>query len=167
MTHIPIRKDLESQQALPVFQELARRMEQVQQRAFDLFERRGRTEGHDLEDWLAAERDVLGWPAAELKEGAGDFEVDVTLAGFEAKDVDVTATPTELIVHAATEQKASGKNGDVVWSEFGSNDVYRRLAFPERVDANRMTADFDNGTLHVKAPKVKASSAASTSPTAG
>jgi Protein of unknown function (DUF2934) len=29
--------------------------EQVQQRAYELFEKRGRTHGHDLDDWLKAE----------------------------------------------------------------------------------------------------------------
>lgn len=29
-------------------------------RAYERFERRGRVHGHDLEDWLAAERELLG-----------------------------------------------------------------------------------------------------------
>lgn len=162
MTNISIRKDSESAQGLPVFRELAQRMEQVQQRAFELFERRGGAPGRDLDDWLAAEHDVLGWPAAELKEGPNDYEVEVTLPGFAAKDVEVTATPTQLIVHAAVEQQASGKEAGVAWSEFGTNDVYRRLSFPERVDAQKVTADFDNGLLRVKAPKSQTVSPAAT-----
>jgi hypothetical protein len=30
----------------------------VARKAYDLFERRGRNEGHDVEDWLEAERQV-------------------------------------------------------------------------------------------------------------
>ena len=31
---------------------------QIQQRAYELYEQRGRTEGYDLDDWLQAEREI-------------------------------------------------------------------------------------------------------------
>ncbi|HKN34842.1 MAG TPA: DUF2934 domain-containing protein [Terriglobales bacterium] len=34
-------------------------LEQIRVRAYGLFEQRGRTEGHELEDWLRAEAEVL------------------------------------------------------------------------------------------------------------
>ena len=33
---------------------------QIQQRAYELYEQRGRTDGHDLDDWLQAERGIKG-----------------------------------------------------------------------------------------------------------
>ncbi len=33
-------------------------MEKIRQRAYELFEARGREEGHELEDWLQAEAEV-------------------------------------------------------------------------------------------------------------
>jgi hypothetical protein len=35
----------------------------VQQRAYELYEQRGRTDGHDLDDWLQAEREIKGTQA--------------------------------------------------------------------------------------------------------
>ena len=32
--------------------------QQIRQRAYELYERRGRTDGHDLDDWLQAERRI-------------------------------------------------------------------------------------------------------------
>ena len=32
--------------------------QQIQQRAYELYERRGGTDGHDLEDWLQAECEI-------------------------------------------------------------------------------------------------------------
>ena len=32
--------------------------QQIQQRAYELYERRGRTVGYDLDDWLQAEREI-------------------------------------------------------------------------------------------------------------
>jgi hypothetical protein len=34
--------------------------QQIRQRAYELYERRGRTDGHDLDDWLQAERRIKG-----------------------------------------------------------------------------------------------------------
>lgn len=34
--------------------------ERIANRAYELYEQRGRTHGHDLEDWLRAEREILG-----------------------------------------------------------------------------------------------------------
>ncbi len=34
--------------------------QQIRQRAYGLYERRGRTDGHDLDDWLQAEREIKG-----------------------------------------------------------------------------------------------------------
>lgn len=31
---------------------------EIRIRAYDLFERRGRSDGHDLDDWLNAEREI-------------------------------------------------------------------------------------------------------------
>jgi replicative DNA helicase len=36
---------------------------QIQQRAYELYEQRGRTDGHDLNDWLQAEREIRGTQA--------------------------------------------------------------------------------------------------------
>lgn len=156
MTQIAISKDLGSLKTLPVFNEVAKRMDQVRQRAFDMFTERGGEFGHEMEDWLAAEHDVLGWPAAELKERNGTFEMEISLPGFAPKEVEVTATPSEVIVHAATAERTTGEDEKVVWTEFGANDVYRRFAFPDGIDADKTMAELDNGLLRVKAPKSKA-----------
>ena len=34
--------------------------ERIRQRAFELFESRGREDGHDLDDWLQAEAEIKG-----------------------------------------------------------------------------------------------------------
>ena len=35
-------------------------LEQIRTRAYELYEARGREEGHDLEDWLEAEAEITG-----------------------------------------------------------------------------------------------------------
>jgi hypothetical protein len=37
--------------------------QQIQQRAYELYELRGRTDGYELDDWLQAEREIKGTQA--------------------------------------------------------------------------------------------------------
>jgi HSP20 family protein len=155
MSQIAITKAKDTEKhALPVFGELAKRFEATQRRAFDLFEKRGRELGHELDDWLKAEHEFLGWPAAELSEKDGAYKAEIALPGFEAKDVEVTATPSEIVVHAAMKQEKKGERDNVIWSEFGSNDVYRRFELPKLIEVEKVTANLENGLLRVIAPEI-------------
>lgn len=43
------------------------RLEKIRQRAYELFEARGREEGHDFEDWLQAEAEIEALEARKAK----------------------------------------------------------------------------------------------------
>ncbi|MBK6485477.1 MAG: Hsp20/alpha crystallin family protein [Gemmatimonadetes bacterium] len=166
MSHVQIHCDADGERTHPVFRELADRLDAVRMLAFDRFSKRGTQPGSDLDDWIAAEREVMGWPAAELKEHEGAYEVDVTLPGFDPKDVEVTATPNEVVIHATVSTERSGKDETVIWSEFGRNEVYRRFDLPTSVNADQITASLDNGILRVMAPKLVPSPSKQTDATA-
>jgi HSP20 family molecular chaperone IbpA len=151
--------------SLPVFAELDRLADRIRIQAYNLFARRGAGEGRALDDWLAAEREIC-WPAAKLSERDGAFALEVALAGFEAGEIVVTATPQEIIVKAAHEhaKKSDSDTGDKLrWSEFRSDSVLRRVELPSAVDVNKITASFKNGLLTITAPQVEKAKAAATS----
>ena len=141
-------------QPIPLFQEIEKRFGEVRQRAFEFFDKRGRELGHDLADWIQAEREILGWPAAELAEKNGEYKLEMTLPGFGANQVEVTATPTEIAVHAAIKPGPKAAEDHVLWSEFGPNDVYRRFRLPQPIDVDKTSAALDNGLLKIIATKV-------------
>lgn len=143
---------------LPIFEELNDIADRIRVRAFNLFANRGFNEGGDLNDWLIAEREIC-WPTSELVEKDDEFDVKVALAGFEAEDITVTATPNELIVKASRKnqsEKSEYKEGTkVCWSEFQGNEVYRQIQLPADVDVARIDAKFEKGMLQIEAPKTK------------
>jgi HSP20 family protein len=143
---------------LPVFDELKNIAEKIRIRAFKLFSSRGSAEGNDLQDWLLAEREIC-WPTAELVEEDDEFTVKVALAGFDAKDIEVTANPRELIIkasHKDKRKKTDKKDGAKIrWSEFRSKDVYRHITLPADIDVNDIAAEFEQGMLEIKAPKAE------------
>ena len=141
---------------LLIFETTEKRLDDVRRRAFELFEKRGYQLGHEIDDWLKAEHEVFGWPAAELAEKDGKYEAQITLPGFEPKEVKVTATPSEIIVHAETKHEKKVEEPNVLWTEFGSNDVYRRFELPVLIDVDKTSATLDNGMLHIIATKAPA-----------
>jgi len=154
MANVAVQKvENKSAKQLPLFQEIEKQLGEVRRRAFGLFERRGRELGHALEDWLRAEHEVMGWPVAELTEADSKYDLAMTLPGYEPKDVQVTATPSEIIVHAKVEATKKAEEAKCLWTEFESNDVYRRIELPEAIDVEKTTASLDRGMLHVTAAK--------------
>lgn len=153
MTNVVVQKANGTEKRLPIFDEIAKRFEDVRHRAFELFENRGCEIGRGLEDWLKAEREILGSPAAELAEKDGAYELQIALPGFDVKDIQVTATPTEIIVRASSSQEKKSEKENVLWTEFTSNDVYRQLPIPNSIDADKTTATLEKGLLHITAPK--------------
>lgn len=142
--------DLKSQ---PIFEQIEKRLVDVRRRAFQIFESRGCESGRELEDWLMAERDVLGWPAFETHENDKQYEFQVALAGFDAKDVEVAASPNEIIVHAQTKAEKETEEASLKWTKFAAHDVYRRIEVPQPIKVGRIKATLDNGTLRITVAK--------------
>ena len=153
------RVEEKTSKPLPLLREIEKQYDDVRRRAFDLFEKRGRELGHALEDWLKAEHEVTGWPAAELTEAESNYELAMTLPGYDPKDIQVTVTPSEIIVHANVETGKKAEKGKCVWTEFRSNEVYRRFGLPGAIDVDKTTAKLDKGMLHVTARKTAKSQA--------
>jgi len=137
-------------------QEMNAITDEIRNRAFSLFERRGLMPGLDLEDWLQAEREVVWAPASELIENKNDFHAQIALPGFEAKELEVTATPNALVVRAESTHTHEGKEADVRFCEFSGKKMFRRLDLPADIDVDKVTASLDKGILEVTAPKAMA-----------
>jgi HSP20 family protein len=143
--------------SLPVFAELDQLADRIRVQAYNLFTRRGAVDGHALDDWIAAEHEVC-WPSAELIERDAEYVLKVALAGFAPAEINVTATPREIIIKAAHEHKTEGTEDGKTkcrWSEFRSNDVFRRVELPATVDVEKVSASLKNGLLEIVASRAK------------
>lgn len=154
MPNVEVQKVTGNEKAtFPLFHEIAKKFDAVRNRAFQLFEGRGCQTGHDFDDWLQAERELMGAPAAELTDKGNAYEAQIALPGFDPKDVEVTATPDEIVVHAASKKEKTSESGQILWSEFFSNEVFRRIPAPAPLNTNNTTAVLEQGILRINAPK--------------
>ena len=157
MSRVNVRKVTDSRErAGPVFAMADALLQHIRQRAFAIYVARGRHDGYALEDWLAAEHE-FSWPAVQLSEDERGCEVEFALPGYDPGEIEVTAAPREVIVHARknTEDKDKSEcEGTVIrWSGFRDNDVYRRVELCVDHDVGHVRASLKNGILKVIAPK--------------
>jgi HSP20 family protein len=124
----------------------------IRKRAFNIFQNNGGS-GSEVDDWLQAERDVVWSPTSELVDDNKEFRARIALPGFDAKDIQVSATPDALVIQADSTHAHEGKNGNVRFCEFSEKNLFRRLPLPASIDVDKVTASVDKGILEVTAPK--------------
>lgn len=125
----------------------------IREQAYHLFHKRGGTNGSDVDDWLQAERDVLWSPAAELVEDEKELRARIAVPGFDAEDMQVSATPDSLVIEAAATHSHEKKDGSVRFCEFSEKQLFRRLELPAPIDVDKVKASLNKGILEVIAPK--------------
>ena len=154
MTNVNVQKvGLDKPTLAPVLKELRDTFEEIQKKAFELFEHRGSDPGKELDDWFQAERDLFWLPQAELAETDAEFRIEVGVPGLEAKDIKVTAEPNAILVQAHAEKHSEKRSKNVYYSEFGEKSLYRRFDLAAPIDLDRVSAKVDKGLLTVIAPK--------------
>ncbi|HXE31090.1 MAG TPA: Hsp20/alpha crystallin family protein [Terriglobales bacterium] len=154
MAAVAVEKSQDMQHnPIPALAEIEKRFQAIQRRAFEIFDGQRCADGHALENWLKAERETLGWSAGELSEDDGGYHLDLALPGFTANEVEVSATPAGLIVHAKSKKESKFQGRRVLWSEFGADEVYRRVDLPQAINIDKTAASLDHGRLHIEAAK--------------
>ncbi|MFZ3214544.1 MAG: Hsp20 family protein [Candidatus Acidiferrales bacterium] len=124
----------------------------IAQRAFELFEGNGQWRGHELEDWLRAEAELLHPLHMEMKESDGEFVVRAEVPGFNAKDVEIKAEPRRLMIAGRREFKED-RNGRRIRSECCADQILRAVDLPADVDTSRASATLRDGILTIELPK--------------
>ena len=136
-------------------QEMGALLDQIARRAYEIYLERGALAGRDLDNWLAAEQEMVWTPAIEVLQRNGELMVQVAIAGIEPDDFTVRLTEEHLLIKSERTH-AHRDEGDVVHAcEFRSGPVFRIIHFPKRVDPATVEVDYRNGLLRLKAALAK------------
>jgi HSP20 family protein len=130
--------------------------EAISRRAFELYEKEGRVDGQDLRHWLEAEREILHPVHMKLEHADGEFVVLAELPGFMANDIEVSVEPRRVIITGKRESKVEDKQGDAVYVEQCSDEIFRTMDLPAEVNVLKVTAMLKDGVLTVQLPKAAA-----------
>jgi HSP20 family molecular chaperone IbpA len=127
----------------------------ITQRAYEIFEGKGRNFGHDLDDWFKAEADLLHPVHVNVVDAGENLEVKAEVPGFSEKEIEVSVEPGRLTITGKreTETRKEDKKGKTVYAESCSNQILRIVDLPASVDAEKTTATLKNGILQLTMPK--------------
>lgn len=155
MANVPVKR-VEKAGAGAFLPQIEKLLERIEKRAYDLFAKRGFEIGHDLEDWLTAEREIVNIPAAEMKETDTEFKLEITVPGIPPDKLQVNVLPDSIVVEGEAEEKKEETKENVLFSEFKSRKLFRKFELPAKIDVSKVTANADNGVLRVVAKKAEA-----------
>jgi HSP20 family molecular chaperone IbpA len=131
--------------------EIARINDQITRRAYQIFEDRGGASS-DLDNWLTAESELVWKPPIELSEKNNELLLTMAVPGVEPRQIQIEATPEELVVKAETRHEHRNEKGAIHSCEFHSGSMFRMVHFPKRIDPDHVRAEFKNGMLKIHAP---------------
>lgn len=146
-------------------EDLRREMQQLQlaiaRRAFELFEIRDCEHGHDLEDWLRAESEVLQPVSVSMSEFAGRINLRADVAGFDETELKVSIEPRRITILGQKEMKAEG----IEPTSSHPRQILEVVDLATEVAPERAVVQLQGGVLKFELPTA-ASNEAETAPAA-
>jgi HSP20 family protein len=118
-------------------------------RAYELYEARGREGGHDLEDWIRAESELVRPIPVEITEAEDRLTVRAQVPGFSAEEVTVGIEPRRVIIWGKKESSAGMEPPQAHQDQF-----LRVQDLPGEVDPAKMTATLRGGLLSITLSRV-------------
>lgn len=128
----------------------------IARRAYELFEGRGRGPGHDLDDWITAELELLRPYRHDLKESAEAivFHADLPCS-FTPDQLNISVEPRRLIVSGERELEVTCVGDAPTHVEKRTQHIFEVEELPVDVDPSRATAKLKGEILEIVMPRAK------------
>ena len=129
----------------------------IARRAYELFESRGFVHGHDIDDWIEAELELLRPYRHDLKESAEAIVFRADLSGsFAADQLNISVEPRRLTVSGERESEVICGGDTPAHTEKRTQRIFGVEELPVNVDPSRATAKLKGEILEIVMPKVAA-----------
>ena len=134
---------------------MSRLLEQVRNRAYELFDKRGREDGHTLDHWLQAENELGMLPVAEIEETNTEIRLRIERSEFSADQLKIYAEPQAITVEGSAIQTV--ESDDSRQTNVSERTLFGRYGLPGVIDTASATATLQNGVLEVVARRAESS----------
>ena len=109
---------------------------------------------NEISERQSNERELTYKPAANVSEDENNYVIELALPGFSKEEISIKFEEEVLTVTAGRQPKEDEKGPKYTWNEFGYKSKYERsFQLPETVNADEISAAFNNGILQVSLPK--------------
>jgi len=92
-------------------------------------------------------------PAANIFETDKEFRIELLLPGFKKEDVQMIHKENLLTVKVDNVKEDNNEEYKYAHREFGAYNFEKQYRLPKSVDAEKISAKFENGILNVVLPK--------------
>jgi len=133
--------------------EIREMFDSIGRRAFEIFQSNGLMPGHDVADWLQAERELFHPAHLDVSESPEGFTIRAEVPGFNTKEVEINVDGRRLTISGKRETHEERKDEKTIYSEQCSNQVLRVVDLPADIDAEKAKANLKDGVLELKVPK--------------
>jgi len=124
----------------------------VARRAYEIYERRGRADGHHEGDWRQAEAELLFPLAVTVSDAGPCLVIEAAVPGFDPCDVEVCVEPRRVTI-AGRRGLGDGEGGVAE----GRSRMHRSVELPEEVERCDVIATVVDGVVELTLRKVAAS----------
>jgi HSP20 family protein len=93
--------------------------------------------------------------AVDMYETDDDVIVETALPGIDPEDVDISVTRNTLTIKGETRAEEEVEEGNYVYRERRFGGYSRSLTLPVGVEADKAEAEYENGVLKLRLPKVE------------
>jgi len=139
----------------PFFVRLQEINDQIARRAYELFEKCGCVSGHDTEHWRQAELEILRGMPLDIIETETGFTIRAEVPGFAEKDLEIEVEPRSICIAGKRQEESKQQEGKTIYTERRSNQVFRVLELPARIDPYQVKATLKDGVLEVNVAKAE------------
>lgn len=95
-------------------------------------------------------------PAVDVYEKDGVYKVEFAIPGLKKDKIDIEVADNRLTISGSFEETKSDEGeGKYLYREVRRGGFSRTIAFPSDIDADRVSATYDNGMLSLNVPLVK------------
>ena len=123
--------------------------EMTARRAYEIFEGRGKTHGHDLQDWFEAQGELFVPLPGEIIEGEYSLEWKADIDGFHAADLEVHVDPRRLVILGRKIAKGAAEHSEPALRRNHEKEIYQVVELPVEVDPVLVTANIRDGVLGI------------------
>lgn len=138
-----------------IVDQYSRMIDVIARRAFEIFENRGGSPGHDLEDWIRAEAELLHPVPLNVSESSGEYVVRAEVPGFASKDIEINVEPFCLSIWGKRETTKEEVSAKMIRSEWCADQIFRTLNLPSDIDTSKVSTTLKDGILTVNLPKAQ------------
>jgi HSP20 family protein len=92
----------------------------------------------------------------DITNSSDALTVDAALPGIRPEDVEITVEDGTLTIRAESRSERQDEDGEILISEIRRGSVSRAVALPSGLEADKATATFEDGLLHLSIPKAEA-----------